>query len=153
MNESGFLMIGYWAGLIVFATVVGFTIYKMWKRIHTLAISEDKNVRPTDGAILFTFMATILIGFVFLTGATFAYSLVVDATKKKATPQPTELQMRLEEIQSHQPITPEEIREARNKQDEEQRIVPHAKALSSFEEAMQREAEKIRDRNPELQDK
>lgn len=146
------LMIAYWATVIVGIGFISSIVFRMWKRFFDCYNSSDESVHPTGNEFIKEGVITALLLLMSFAVAAYGYSMVIASTVSPPSEQdPAFLEKQKQDLAFEMPseeVLEENREELRVKQYERH----HEEALSSYEDAMEREAEKIKNRNPELQE-
>ncbi|MDP3882470.1 MAG: hypothetical protein Q8Q48_00215 [Candidatus Staskawiczbacteria bacterium] len=151
VDVSPYFMVTYWVALIVGVGVTALILIAVWRGVFVRLNNADERVQPTTNEIIFKGIVTAILLTACVWGGGYGYSLTLEASKAKPAPDNPVLMDHLKEIQKHQEASPEVLAEHRELFDQHEKS--HKEAIFSFEERMAAEAKKIKDRNPELQEK
>ena len=133
-------------GLLVIAAVIAWPMFNMWRRfLKRFDDGVGKNIvfpSPTGPTII-----TILVvgGFILL--ATIGWNAIVSQTANSSDYKNPAEAREQKKIQEYELPSSPALDEVRAEQKARQQDRPHQKALSSFDDEMAKEAEKIRLRN------
>jgi predicted PurR-regulated permease PerM len=132
--------------LVVVAILIAWPTFNMWRRF-TKRVTEaiEKNVEPPSpvGAAVTTVL--VVGGFILL--STMGWSQIATHTTNSSDyKNPAEVREQKKVQESELPSSPA-LDAARAEQKARQQDKPHQQAISSFDDAMAKEAEKIRQRN------
>ncbi len=144
---SNSVMVVYVIGMAVVGIIIASALFATWKKFFVRAEAEDEHVRPTHSEWTTKVVVSFMLVAVFLLVCIVGYTHINDLyAYPKAEQNPAEVQ-HIEDMQSHVSASDEELEAKSDAQETKRYGERHEKALSSFEEAMQQEAQKIKDRN------
>ncbi len=136
----------YWIVLLVVAVLVAWGLTKMWLAYGTKVEAAGKNTVLTPSPIG-PIIATIVVVGLFAVGGVLAWNAMQDATTNVSTYENPAQNAEQKRLQQTKLPTKDEMDKARAELKERAEVKPHEKALTNFDQAMEAEAERIRQRN------
>ncbi|OGY52215.1 MAG: hypothetical protein A2951_01225 [Candidatus Buchananbacteria bacterium RIFCSPLOWO2_01_FULL_56_15] len=136
------------AAVLIFAILIMVVLVRLWSRYYREAEQalKKKEFVPAPnvaGPIIVTVLA--VTSFIVIT--TLAWNFLQTLTTNMSTYQSPDEVTEQEAVQESQLPPPEQLNQTRQEQKERAQVQPHRQALSDYDAAMEREAQKIKQRN------